>query len=57
MTVYLSLPAFQELIEFVENNSMYEDWVKPMVNSELTYHFPVVVKNLEIPVGGLSCDQ
>lgn len=42
MAAYLSLPAFQELIEFVENDSMYEDSVKALANSMLSYYFPVV---------------
>ena len=42
MAAYLSLPAFQELIEFVENDSMYEDSVKALANAMLTYYFPIV---------------
>lgn len=41
MATYLSLPAFQELIEFVENDSVYEDSVKALANSMLTYYFPI----------------
>lgn len=42
MAAYLSLPAFQELIEFVENDSVYEDSVKALANSMLSYYFPLV---------------
>lgn len=42
MAAYLSLPAFQELIEFVENDSAYEDSVKALANSMLSYYFPLV---------------
>lgn len=42
MAAYLSLPAFQEVIEFVENDSVYEDSVKTLANSMLSYYFPIV---------------
>ncbi|PLN86007.1 hypothetical protein BDW42DRAFT_121762 [Aspergillus taichungensis] len=42
MATYLSLPAFQELIEFVERDSVYEDSVKALAVSMLSYHFPIV---------------
>ena len=41
MAAYLLLPEFQELIEFVENDSAYEDSVKALANSMLGYYFPI----------------
>lgn len=41
MTAYLSLPAFKELIEFVGNDSTFEDFVTTMTNSMLSCYFPI----------------
>ncbi|PKY03714.1 hypothetical protein P168DRAFT_167841 [Aspergillus campestris IBT 28561] len=41
MAAYLSLPAFQELIEFVGSDSAYENSVKALASSMLSYYFPI----------------
>ncbi|EKV10994.1 hypothetical protein PDIG_48460 [Penicillium digitatum PHI26] len=42
IAAYLFLPECQELIEFVENNSVNEDSVKALANSMLSYYFPLI---------------
>lgn len=49
MAVYLSFPVVDQLLWFVENDSMYEDAVKAMVSGILNYYFPITSGHIVAP--------